>query len=478
MQTGKPRAALLASPGMGHLIPVLELGKRLLSHHGINITVFVVTGDASLSQSQLRKVSEAAYDLLDVVLLSPVDVSGQIDKTTSILTQIAMMVHEALPSLQSAILATEVPPIALVVDMFATEAFSVAEELMMLKYVFITSNAWFLALTVHAPNLDNEVDQGDHINNQRPLLIPGCESVRFLDCFEQFLRQNEVYFRMGTEISTADGILVNTFHELEPQTLAALNGTRKLGLVPNAPVYPIGPLVRPVQPDLRSDALSWLGMQPTGSVMYVSFGSGGTLSAEQTTELAWGLEKSQQRFIWVVRPPVENDSAATVLKRNSSCTDFPDYLPEGFLNRTSKYGLVVPMWAPQAEILSHPSIGGFLSHCGWNSSLESILNSVPMIVWPLYAEQKMNATVLAKHIGVAIRSELLPSQGVIGRSEIEAMVRKIMVDKEGEAIRAKATMLKSCAEKALSKGGSSYNALANVAKDFEIRMQSQNAKAD
>ncbi|GMI68127.1 UDP-glucosyl transferase 72E1 [Hibiscus trionum] len=276
---------------------------------------------------------------------------------------------------------------------------------------------------------------------------------------------------MGTEISTADGILVNTFHELEHQTLAALNDARKQGLVPNAPVYPIGPLVRPVKSGLRSEILSWLDVQPKGSVIYVSFGSGGTLSAEQTIELAWGLEKSQQRFFWVVRPPVENDSAATVFNTNSSCTDFPDYLPEGFLNRTSKNGPVVPMWAPQSEILSHPSIGGFLSHCGWNSSLESIVNSVPMIVWPLYAEQKMNATLLAKHIGVAIRSKLLPSQGVIGRSEIEAMVRKIMVDKEGEAIRARAKMLKSCAAKALSKGGSSYNALANVAKDCEIRMQ-------
>ncbi|KAE8715693.1 hypothetical protein F3Y22_tig00110160pilonHSYRG00112 [Hibiscus syriacus] len=102
-----------------------------------------------------------------------VDVSGQIDKTTSISTRIPMMIHEALPSLRSAILAIEVPPIALVVDMFAKESFAIAEELIMPKYVFITSNAWFLSLTLHAPNLDKEVDQGDHINSQRTLLIPG-----------------------------------------------------------------------------------------------------------------------------------------------------------------------------------------------------------------------------------------------------------------------------------------------------------------
>ncbi|KAK8304807.1 hypothetical protein V6Z11_D03G016800 [Gossypium hirsutum] len=476
MHTGKVHVALVASPGMGHLIPVLELGKRLVSHHGISATIFVVTMDASLSRSQLLKVSGITDDFLDVVLLPAVDISARVDKTTGILRQMAMMVHEALPSLRSAILAMEVQPIALIVDMFATEAFVVAEEFMMFKYVFVTTNAWFLALTVHGPNLDKEVDQDDHINNQKPIHIPGCEPVRFVDCYEQFLRRNKVYFRMGTEISTADGILVNSFYDLEPLTLAALHDTRKVGLAPKAPVYPIGPLVRPVELSLRGEVLRWLDMQPKESVLYVSFGSGGTLSAKQTIELAWGLENSQQRFIWVVRPPVENDSAATVFKSNGVNNDFLDYLPEGFLNRTCKNGLVVPKWAPQTEILSHPSIGGFLSHCGWNSSLESIVNGVPMIVWPLYAEQKMNATVLAEHIGVATRSKLLAPKGVVGRDAIAAMIQKIMVDKEGEAIRAKVKMLKSCAVKAVSNGGSSYNALAIVAEECKIGMQRRNAK--
>ncbi|XVF61995.1 hypothetical protein PTKIN_Ptkin08bG0180800 [Pterospermum kingtungense] len=480
MQTNKLHAALLASPGMGHLIPVLELGKRLVSHHGFTVTIFVVTTDTSLYQSQLLKISKTSYDLLEVVLLPPVDISGQIDQSTSILTQLTMMMREALPSLRSAISAMKVPPIAIIVDMFGTEAFTIAEEFTMLKYVFVPSNAWFLALTVHAPTLDKEVED-DHVNNQKPLLIPGCKPVHFADSFEPILQQNnqvyEEYMRMGMEIATADGILVNTFHELEPQTLAALNDKKKLGLVTNAPIYPIGPLVRPVEPGVRSEVLSWLDLQPKESVLYVSFGSGGTLSAKQTIELAWGLEKSQQRFVWVVRPPVENDSAATVFKTgNGSSVDSPSYLPDGFLNRNRNNGFEVPMWAPQAEILSHPSIGGFLSHCGWNSSLESIFNGVPMIAWPLYAEQKMNATMLAEHVGVATRSKLLPSEEVIGRAEIEAMVRKIMVDKEGEAIRNKAKLLKSRAAEALSSGGSSYNSLAKVARDCESTLQNENAK--
>ncbi|KAK6237512.1 hypothetical protein QUC31_002981 [Theobroma cacao] len=312
MQSRKPHAALLASPGMGHLTPVLELGKRLVSYHGFSVTIFVVTTDTSLSQSQLLKPSQTSYHL-EVVFFPPVDISSQIDQTTSILTQLAMMMREALPSLRSAISAMKVPPIALIVDMFGTEAFAIAEEFMMLKYVFITSNAWFLALTVHAPTIDKK-EEDDHVNKQKPLVIPGCKPICFVDSFEPILKPNnqvyEEYLRMGTEISTADGILVNTFHELEPQTLAALNDKRKLGLVANAPVYPIGPLVRPAEPGVRSEVLSWLDMQPNESVIYVSFGSGGTLSAKQTTELAWGLEKSLQRFVWVLRLPTARSACS------------------------------------------------------------------------------------------------------------------------------------------------------------------------
>ena len=132
----------------------------------------------------------------------------QIDQTASLLTQLTMMMREALPSLRSAILAMKVPPVALIVDTFGTEAFAIAEEFMMLKYVFITSNAWFLALTVHAPTLDKVVED-DHVINQKPLFIPGCKPICFVDSFEPILRRNnqvyKEYLRMGTEISTADG---------------------------------------------------------------------------------------------------------------------------------------------------------------------------------------------------------------------------------------------------------------------------------
>lgn len=143
--------------------------------------------------------------------------------------------------------------------------------------------------------------------------------------------------------------------------------------------------------------------------------------------------------------------------------DPSSYLPEGFLTRTREIGLVVPVWAPQVDILSHPSIGGFFSHCGWNSTLESIINGVPMIVWPLYAEQRMNATLLSDELGVAVRSKVPPWKGVVEREEIKRMVRKIMAEEDGIAMRGKVNELKLSAVKALSQGGSSYNALSQVA---------------
>ncbi|GKB71222.1 phospholipase-like protein, partial [Tanacetum coccineum] len=141
------------------------------------------------------------------------------------------------------------------------------------------------------------------------------------------------------------------------------------------PVYPVWPLIQAVSVDSGMDVngsicLRWLDNQPRGSVLYICFGNGGTLSSDQITELAIGLEMSDQRFIWVVKTP--NDQKADVAYFNSSGhNDTFDFLPNGFIERTKDRGLVFPTWAPQAQILSHQSTRGFLTHYGWNSVLEA-----------------------------------------------------------------------------------------------------------
>ncbi|KAB1225257.1 Hydroquinone glucosyltransferase [Morella rubra] len=114
------------------------------------------------------------------------------------------------------------------------------------------------------------------------------------------------------------------------------------------------------------------------------------LSFDHLTELALGLELSGQRFVWVVRSP-NNGPADAAYVGNRSHKDPLACLPNGFGERIEGRGLVVPSWAPQTRILRHGSIGGFLTHCGWNSTLESIASGIPLIVWPLFAEQRMNA---------------------------------------------------------------------------------------
>lgn len=197
-------------------------------------------------------------------------------------------------------------------------------------------------------------------------------------------------------------------------------------------------------------------------MVYVSFGSGGTLSYEQTTEVALGLELSQQRFVWVSRPPIETSSdAAFFVSGKSAAAGEAPYLPAGFVGRTRAVGRVVAEWAEQAQILAHPAVGGFVSHGGWNSTLESLTNGVPMLTWPLYAEQRMNAAFLAAELGVAVRPETAsPAEELVGREEVQRMVRKVMACDGFVKIRARAREVKASADVALTEGGSSHVAMS------------------
>ncbi|KAK2657276.1 hypothetical protein Ddye_010328 [Dipteronia dyeriana] len=339
----KPHVALLASPGMGHIIPVLELAKRLTNQHNLHVTVFVVSFDQNTSVEQLSQlvINSSNEKLLhDIVLLrSDQDMSVLVDPGASIVIKILVMMRVCLPSLRFNISSMEFRPTALIVDLFGTEAMAVADEFEMLKYVFIATNAWYVATSIYTPTVEENVLE-DHTNRKLPLKIPGCRPVRFDDTIEPFLYRNDPifnwYLSLGMDMTKTDGVLVNTWEDLESKSLEALRDTNMLGHIAKAPVYPIGPLVRPVGPPPvpgNDDVLYWLDKQPAESVIYVSFGSGGTLSSKQMIELASGLELSQQRFIWVVRPPLDCD-AGSYLTAEKGPAGFPDYLPDGFLNRT------------------------------------------------------------------------------------------------------------------------------------------------
>ncbi|KAK6237515.1 hypothetical protein QUC31_002984 [Theobroma cacao] len=344
-RNAKAHAVLLSSPGLGHLIPVLELGKRLVTVNNFKVTIFVVSSLTAAAESQVLQ-SSMSPELCEVIRLPPANISDLVDADAAVVTRIAVLMREIRPALSSAISALKYPPTVLIVDLFGTESLGFADDFKIPKFVFIPSHAWFLALTIYLPRLD-EVVKGEYVDEKEALFIPGCRPVQPEDVVDPMMcrsdQQYAEYVHMGMNILMADGILVSTWEELEPETLAALRDNKLLGRISKVPIYPIGPMIRPIGAvDHSSKKLlfDWLDQQPSVSVLFVSFGSGGMLSNEQMRELAWGLELSRQRFIWVVRTPaVKSGDGSFFSVGSGSSNDKLSFLPEGFLGRTQNLGL-------------------------------------------------------------------------------------------------------------------------------------------
>ncbi|XP_076890696.1 hydroquinone glucosyltransferase-like [Bidens hawaiensis] len=468
-----PHIAIVPSPGMGHLIPLVEFAKRLKNNHNISST-FIIPNDGPLSISQRAFLDSLPTGLAHVVL-PPVNFDDLPDAQME--TRISLVVTRSLDSLREAFksLVAETNTVALFIDLFGTDAFDVAIEFGVSPYVFYPSTAMALSLFLHLPKLDQMVSC-EFRDLPEPVQIPGCIPVRGQDLLDPVQdRKNDAYkwvLYNAKRYKMAKGIAVNSFHELEGGALKAL-----LDEEPGKPrVYPVGPLIQiglgsgsgsGSGSDVDgSECLKWLDGQPCGSVLYISFGSGGTLSFDQLNELAMGLELSKQRFIWVVRSPSDKPNATYF---NSHGHEDPlEYLPKGFLERTKGTGFVVPSWAPQAQILSHSSTGGFLTHCGWNSILETVVQGVPIIAWPLYAEQKMNAVSLTEGIKVALRPKA-DENGLVGRVEIARVVKGLLEGEEGKPIRSRIRELKEAAANVLSKDGSSTKALDQLASKLKTK---------
>ncbi|XP_042054378.1 zeatin O-xylosyltransferase-like [Salvia splendens] len=231
------------------------------------------------------------------------------------------------------------------------------------------------------------------------------------------------------------GEIINSCSEIEGLYLDlwAQGIYKKGGLT----LWAMGPF-NPAKISRKSDheCLKWLNKQPQNSVIFISFGTTTTFSEEQMGEIAAGLERSKQRFIWVVRGADRGD----IFTRNSQ----QQLLPEGFEERVKKRGIVVREWAPQMEILGHPSTGGFMSHCGWNSCLESITSGVPMATWPMHSDQPANAVLVARVIGIGVEvveTWTRQGTGVVEGGRVEEVVKRLMVSTEGEGMRKRAAEL-------------------------------------
>ena len=254
-------------------------------------------------------------------------------------------------------------------------------------------------------------------------------------------------------------MIFNTVHELELESLNAIS--QKI------PVYPIGPLLLMLSPTRKAnvrdtislwaedrECLTWLDAALPSSVLFVSFGSLASLGAEQLKELAEGLEASERPFLWVIRPDVLKGRPVSSL------------LPEGFVERTKGRGLIIS-WAPQVEVLSHPSVGGFLTHCGWNSITENLSTGcVPMLCWPQLADQRLNARIVVDNWRVGLEIEV-EHGNIVNASAIERAVVELLLGDAGKEIKKRSLVLKEVVAQCVQEGGSSQRYLQSLVENLK-----------
>ncbi|KAG2405157.1 hypothetical protein LR48_Vigan03g169700 [Vigna angularis] len=452
---------VVSSPGFSHLVPIVEFTKQLVKLHPNFHVTCIVPSLGSPLESSIAYLKTLPSNI-DSVFLPPIS-KEQFPQGQYVGLQIQLTVTLSLPSIHEVLrsLSSKVRLTALVADVFAFQVLEFAKEFHALSYFYFPGSAMALSLLLHMPKLDEEVS-GELKDLVEPIRLPGCVPLLGVDLPAPTQnRSSEAYkgfLERAKAMVTADGIIMNTFLEMERGAIRALeesvNGKIKL--------YPVGPITQKVSNNEDDKCLKWLDKQPACSVLYVSFGSGGTLSQHQIDELALGLELSGQRFLWVLRAPSNLPNAAYL---EAAEEDPLQFLPKGFLERTKEKGLVVASWAPQVQILGHSSVGGFLSHCGWNSTLESVQEGVPLITWPLFAEQRMNAVMLAEGLKVALRPRF-NEDGIVQKEEIAKVIKCLMKGEIGKGMREKIRTLKDFAAHAL-KDGSSKQTLLQLASEWE-----------
>nr|GMD31288.1 anthocyanidin 3-O-glucosyltransferase 2-like [Ipomoea batatas] len=477
-----PELAFIPWEGMGHLVPMVELAKLMLERNqSLSISILVmrtsmdfgadkyldsVTSDSG--HPRLRFLDLRQYNDPDAgeVELNPDNfLFDFIDKQTSNVRRFAQTNYAADECDRPRL-------VGFVIDMFCVPMIDVANEFGVPTYLFFASGIGFLGLSIHFQALkhDHEEDTSRYKNSDEELCIPCyANPVPAKALPAPMVEKNpgtDMFFDGVKRYKETKGIMVNTFADLEHYALQALSDTKTL-----PPIYPVGPLLNLEaghgrnKPSQSESIIKWLDDQPVSSVVFLCFGSFGSFEAKQVTEIATALESSGHRFLWSLRrrPPKGK------LELPADYENPAEVLPEGFLDRTKAVGKVIG-WAPQLAVLSHPAVGGFVSHCGWNSLLESVWCGVPIATWPLYAEQQINAFWAIKELGIAAEIRMDYKVEGLGSNEEDNIVTAeeirngIMEIMSNGDIREKVKEMKEMSRKAMMEGGSSYTALSTVMK--------------
>jgi UDP-glucosyl transferase 73C len=446
----------------GHVLPMVDLA-RLIAGHGARVTLVLTPVNAARNRTVLENVARAglAVDVAEIPF--PGNAVGlpegfeSLDMVTDI--SLAIRFYQAIDllaePLEAYLLSLPRRPDCLVADACGSWTAGVTRRLGVPRLVLHASSAFNL-LAMH------NLAQARHVCDRaaddfEPFEVPDFPVrlvVNRATSVGLRLMENQQVETVEAE-ATADGILVNSCTDLEGAFLERY--AEALG----RKVWAIGPLcllntnaagtVARRENRTAMDVehiVSWLDARPAASVLYINFGSIARLFPPQVAELAAGLEASRGRFIWVVKETAGLDVE--------------------FEARVKDRGLVIRGWAPQMTILSHPSVGGFLTHCGWNSTVEAVSHGLPLLTWPHFADQFLNEALVvdvlgvgvrvgvkvpATHIGLVKPGELLEVQ--VGRDLVERAVAEVMNEgPAGAARRARANELADKVRAVMVEGGS------------------------
>ncbi|KAA8518669.1 hypothetical protein F0562_016143 [Nyssa sinensis] len=451
---GKPHVVAVPYPAQGHIIPLMELAQCLIKC-GFKVTfvntefnhkrVMNVISDKNnvgedQNQNQIHLVSIPDG-------LEPREDRNELGKLTEAIFRVMPTKLEELIEKINGLGSDSVS--CVIADVSVGWALDVAEKMGIRRAAFWPAAAALWAMVFSVPKLidDRIIDNdGTPLKNQMIQLSPTMPAMSTSSlvwtCIGDFTAQKLVFDIMVKNIKTMKGTewqICNSTYEQEPAAFTSF-----------PQILPIGPLLASEQLgnsaghfwEEDSSCLKWLDQQPPCSVIYVAFGSFTVFDQTQFQELALGLELTNRPFLWVVRPDITDETT--------------EAYPNGFEERVATRGRMVG-WAPQQKVLSHPSIACFLSHCGWNSTMESVSNGIPFLCWPYFADQFLNQSYVCDvwKVGLGFNRD---ERGIITQGEIKEKVEELLSD---QSFKARALDLKEKAMGEIKEGGCSHKNLHN-----------------